>query len=212
MPPLLHRSAALGMCLTLWGCPSSPPPDAGAPRDANATADAPVRRNRRLRRRAARNRVRPSNGVAAAPTNEPAAEVYDEDPPEAPRVRHNPESGPTLPEDLGPPPATTFDMTQANSGPMGLEPAQVSRALNPLLPRFAACAEYATRDDGSGPRGRVNLRLRVRPDGSPAAARVSGGNGGPEFVLCVRRVAASARFAHFGGPDVFVTWGFDVDG
>ncbi len=54
--------------------------------------------------------------------------------------------------------------------------------------------------------------MRVRPDGSPAAARVSGGNGGPEFVLCVRRVAASARFAHFGGPDVFVTWGFDVDG
>ena len=100
MPPLLHRSAALGLCLTLWGCPSSPPPDAGAPRDAAPTADAPVRRNRRLRRRAARNRVRPSNGVAAAPANEPTTEVYDEDPAEAPRVRHNPESGPTLPEDL----------------------------------------------------------------------------------------------------------------
>jgi hypothetical protein len=211
MPSLLHRSAALGICLSLGACPSSPPPDAGAPRDA-AVVDAPVRRNRRLRRRAARNRVRPANGVAAAPAAGSPGEVFDEDPPEAPRVRHNPESGPTLPEDLGPPPATTFDMTQANDGPMGLEPAQVSRALNPLLPRFAACAEFATRDDGSGPRGRVNLRLRVRPDGSPAAARVAGGNGGPEFVLCVRRVAASARFAHFGGPDVFVTWGFDVDG
>ncbi|MFO0626586.1 MAG: hypothetical protein U0325_13310 [Polyangiales bacterium] len=211
MPPLLHRSVALGLCLTLWGCPSSPPPDAGAARDVIAASDAPVRRNRRLRRRAARNRARAENG-AAAPTTEPAGEVYDDDPPEAPQVRRNPESGPTLPEDLGPPPATTFDMTQAQNGPMGLEPRQVSRALDPLLPRFSACAAYATRDDGSGPRGRVNLRMRVRPDGSPAAARVSGGNGGPEFVLCVRRVAAAARFASFGGPDVFVTWGFDVDG
>ena len=94
---------------------------------------------------------------------------------------------------------------------MGLEPSQVSRALNPLLPRFAACAEYVTRDDGSGPRGRVGLRMRVRPDGHPIAARVSGGGGGQEFVLCVRRVAAAARFSRFEGPDVFVTWGFDVD-
>ena len=122
------------------------------------------------------------------------------------------ETGPVLPEDLGPPPSVELDLTQgAQAGPMGLEPAQIRRAMDPLLPRMAACAEATTDESGHGPRGRVGVRLRVHGDGRPTAARVSGGGGTAEFVTCVRRVVASARFDHFGGPDVFATWGFDVD-
>jgi hypothetical protein len=40
---------------------------------------------------------------------------------------------------------------------------------------------------------------------------VSGGGGPPEFLPCVRRVVAAARFEAFRGPDVMVGWGFDVD-
>jgi len=122
------------------------------------------------------------------------------------------ETGPTLPEDLGPPPARTLDLGTAPGGlAEGLEPRQVSRGLDPLLPRLSACAEATTGDDGHGPRGHVTVRLRVRNDGHPVAARVSGGGGPSLFVLCVRRVVASARFERFGGADVFVTWGFDID-
>lgn len=206
----IPRVAVLGLSLAIAGCPSTPPTDAGAPRDLGAV-DAGGRVNRRRARRRARQRVRTAQAQQdpTTPTADPQ-ELVDE-PAEPSRPRVNPESGPTLPEEMGPPPSTTFDMSQNSNGPMGLEPSQVSRALNPLLPRFAACAEFATRDDGSGPRGRVNLRMRVRPDGHPTAARVSGGGGGGDFVLCVRRVAAAARFARFEGPDVFITWGFDVD-
>lgn len=128
---------------------------------------------------------------------------------ERPSIR---ETGPMLPEDLGRPASVTYDMTAENSsGAMGLDPTEVSRAFQPLLGRLTACAEATTDDNGHGPRGRVTVRMRVRPDGTPIAARVSGGNGPPEFITCVRRVVASARFAPFRGPDAFITWGFDVD-
>jgi hypothetical protein len=81
--------------------------------------------------------------------------------------------------------------------------------MNPLLGRLERCAA-ATGDD-RGPRGRVSVRLRIRNDGAPLAARCTGGGGPPEFLVCVRRVVASARFAPFRGPDVFASWGFDVD-
>lgn len=121
------------------------------------------------------------------------------------------ETGPTLPEDMGPPPSMELDLTQNGGAPMGLEPAQVRRAMEPLIPRLTSCAAATTDESGHGPRGRVAVRLRVHGDGRPMAARVSGGGGTGEFVLCVRRVVASARFERFAGPDVFVTWGFDVD-
>jgi hypothetical protein len=121
------------------------------------------------------------------------------------------ETGPLLPEDLGPPPSTELDLTQGASGPMGLEPSQVRRGLDPLLGRLTACAAATADAAGNGPRGHVGVRLRVHGDGRPTAARVTGGGGVPEFVLCVRRVVASARFDRFAGPDVFATWGFDVD-
>jgi len=153
--------------------------------------------------------------VAQAPgahvaQNDPAESMEDEGPaPPRPRVT---ETGPVLPEDLGPPPSQELDMTQGGAGgPMGLEPSQIRRAMDPLLPRMSACAEATTDESGRGPRGRVGVRLRVHGDGRPVAARVSGGGGTAEFVMCVRRVVASARFDHFAGPDVFATWGFDVD-
>lgn len=205
----VRRLSLLGLCLSMLGCPSSPPPDAAAPRDVPAVSDSGPRRARRGRRR--RRIARRRAPAPEARVDEQAPDEFDEAP-EPSRPRVNPESGPTLSEDLGPPPAAAFDMTQMAQGPMGLAPSQVSRALDPLIPRFTACAAYATRDDGSGPRGHVRIRMRVRPDGHPTAARVSGGSGGAEFTLCVRRVAAAARFASFHGPDVFVTWGFDIDG
>jgi hypothetical protein len=132
-----------------------------------------------------------------------------EDEPEAPRPRIT-ETGPMLPENLGPAPEQTLDMTGGGEGPIGLEESDVSRGLNPLLGRFSNCAA-ATSDDNHGPRGRVTVRVRVRNDGRPTAARVSGGGGPAEFVTCARRVVASARFRSFRGSDVIVGWGFDVD-
>lgn len=125
----------------------------------------------------------------------------------------NPENGPMLSENLGPPPETHFDLTEAPSAdprPMGLTPGQVTRAMNPLLSRCQGCAAYVM-SLGAEPHGRVTARIRVRNDGHPIAARVTGGGGDPRFITCVRRVVASARFTAFAGPEVFTTWGFDVD-
>jgi hypothetical protein len=195
-------------CAAASGCPSSPPAavDAAAiVRPAPVDAGARARSGRRRRRRPTAQT--PGAQVAA---NEPTEMAYDEGPaPPRPRVT---ETGPVLPEDLGPPPSQELDMTQGGAtGPMGLEPSQIRRAMDPLLPRMSACAEATTDESGRGPRGRVGVRLRVHGDGRPVAARVSGGGGTAEFVTCVRRVVASARFDHFAGPDVFATWGFDVD-
>ncbi len=121
------------------------------------------------------------------------------------------ETGPTLPENLGPAPEQTMDLAGGGEGPIGLQEADVSRGFNPLLGRLSDCAAATTEDDGRGPRGRVSIRVRIRNDGRPIAARVTGGNGPPEFVLCVRRVVASARFRPFRGADEIVGWGFDVD-
>ncbi len=116
-----------------------------------------------------------------------------------------------LPEDLGPPPATTYDLGGGSTGPMGLSPEQVSEGFRPVMARLTTCAAATTDDQGHGPHGRVTVRIRVGGDGRPKAARVSGGGGPLEFLPCVRRVVASARFERFAGPDVFATWGFDVD-
>jgi hypothetical protein len=117
-----------------------------------------------------------------------------------------------LTENIGSAPAATYDMTSEHaSGPMGLEPQQISQGMNPVMGRLSACADATTDDHGGGPHGRVSVRLRIRNDGNPIAARVTGGGGPPEFVTCVRRVVASARFPRFNGPDVLASWGFDVD-
>jgi hypothetical protein len=136
------------------------------------------------------------------------------EPDPAPRQRPRiTESGPMLTEAVGRPSGATYDMTHASaaSGPMGLEPSQIARGMNPLLGRLSRCADATSDDQGHGPRGRVSIRLRIHANGSPAAAQVSGGGGSADFVTCVRRVVASARFDSFAGPDVFATWGFDVD-
>ncbi|MFO0604851.1 MAG: hypothetical protein U0324_16840 [Polyangiales bacterium] len=200
------------------GCPGDAPPDA-AVRDAavDARRDAGNRANRRRRRRgprvaSANGRAAPRNAPGVEPTNS-AAELPDEGPVDeapAPRPRIT-ETGPMLPENLGPAPEVTYDMGGPGEGPMGLNESQVSRGLDPLLPRLGNCAAATTDDDGRGPHGRVRVRLRIRNDGRPTAAQVSGGGGSAEFVTCVRRVVASARFASFRGPDVIVGWGFDVD-
>jgi hypothetical protein len=147
------------------------------------------------------------------PGDDPVGPDPDEDTtPPAPRPRPRiTETGPMLPEDLGRPPGATLDLTRNVRGPLGLDPAQVTHGMNPLLGRLGACAEATTDDQGHGPRGRVTVRLRVRPSGVPAAARVMGSGGRPEFIACVRRVVASARFPAFEGPDVFATWGFEID-
>ncbi len=152
----------------------------------------------------------PVAGHPAVAAHDPVETTEDDEGPAPPRPRMT-ETGPTLPEDLGPPPSMELDLTQNGGAPMGLEPAQVRRAMEPLIPRLTSCAAATTDESGHGPRGRVAVRLRVHGDGRPMAARVSGGGGTGEFVLCVRRVVASARFERFAGPDVFVTWGFDVD-
>lgn len=195
-------------CALAAGCPSKAPTVVDSGPAVLAAVDAGARsRARRPRRR--RPTARVPNGAPVVAANEPA-ETVDEDEAPAPRPRMT-ETGPTLPEDLGPPPSQELDLTQNATGPMGLEPSQVRRSMDPLLPRLSNCAAATTDESGRGPRGRVGVRIRVHGDGRPTAARVSGGGGTPEFVLCVRRVVASARFDHFGGPDVFVTWGFDVD-
>lgn len=209
-PSATHPSLVWLIALSqgLAACPSrEPAPDVPAAVDAPSRTDVPARARRRRR-----SRVRIAQSGARTPTAAQSPVESDEEVAGPARPRTNPESGPTLPEDLGPPPAATFDMTQGGGGAMGLEPAQITRGMNPLMPRFGACAEFATGDDGSGPRGRVSVRMRIRNDGRPTAARVSGGNGGSDFTLCVRRVVAAARFERFEGPDIFATWGFDVDG
>lgn len=201
--------AAVALTAGCPGCPDTPPPAAPA-RDAAADVprDAPARGARRRRR----SRVRvasadPQRNARAAA--EPASDDNAaEEPGPRPRIT---ETGPMLPEDLGPPPEVSYDMGAGGEGPMGLTPSQVSRGLDPLMGRLGTCAAATTDDQGRGPHGRVGVRLRIRSDGRPAAARVSGGGGPPEFVTCVRRVVASARFESFRGPDVIVSWGFDVE-
>ncbi|MBL8600995.1 MAG: hypothetical protein JNK72_03630 [Myxococcales bacterium] len=202
----------------VWlGCskPNEARIDAG-PSAADAAPEAGLRGRRRARRQRPRPGARLAQHAPAAgnPSAEGPSETADEgEEEEAPRPRPRvTETGPMLPENLGPPPAQTLDFGAANGdGPQGLEPAQVRRAMEPLLGRCGACVEATRSDDGRSPRGRVSVRLRVRNDGRPLAAQVSGGGGTAEFVTCVRRVVASARFDRFSGPDVFVTWGFDVD-
>jgi hypothetical protein len=116
-----------------------------------------------------------------------------------------------LPENLGPAPQQTIDFSATGDGPIGLDETAVSRALNPLLSRFSACVSATTDDNGRGPHGHISVRMRVRNDGHPTAARVSSGGAGSDFVNCARRVAASARFRPFRGSDVLIGWGFDVD-
>lgn len=197
-------SAALSACPER---PATTPAVDAAADVSRADARAATRRRRRSRRPRAQRGARAPSNANPAVDNAPEPDETDE-----PAARmENPETGRTLREDLGPPPETTLDMTQGSAqGPMGLSPSQVSRAMDPLLPRCQACAAYAG-EQGHEPHGRVTARLRVRNDGHPLAARVSGGGGDPRFILCVRRVVAAARFASFAGPDVFVTWGFDVD-
>jgi|GEM_PF-1324378 len=211
--------ASLTVVALLAGCPGCPFGDApdAAIRDAAADVrrDAPGRVTRRRRRRGPR--VAPANGRTApaqpqagsqAPPGESSEEVVDEAPAPRPRIT---ETGPMLPENLGPPPEVSYDMAAGSAGPMGLNESQVSRGLDPLLPRLGNCAAATTDDNGRGPHGRVRVRLRIRSDGRPTAAQVSGGGGPPEFTPCVRRVITSARFDGFRGPDVIVGWGFDVD-
>lgn len=121
------------------------------------------------------------------------------------------ETGPVLSENLGPPVQQSLDMTGNTQGPMGMDERAVSRGLNPLLPRLGNCAAATADSHGHGAHGRVSVRMRVTPSGRPIAARVSGGGGSAEFVLCVRRVFASARFGAFNGADAIVGWGFDID-
>src|SRR5439155_23923452 len=123
-----------------------------------------------------------------------------EDDHDSPAPRQRPritETGPMLSEDLGRPSDATLDLTRGGSGPMGLEPVQISRGMDPLLGRLSVCADATTDEQGRGPHGRVTVRLRIRPNGTPVAARVGGGGGGSDFVACVRRVVASARFPSF---------------
>lgn len=111
-----------------------------------------------------------------------------------------------LPEELGPAPSMQLDLSQSNEGPLGIEPAQVSRGMDPLMNRLQVCAA------ATDARGRVSVRMRIRPDGVPTAARVSlSGGADGEFIPCVRRVVASARFSRFNGPDAIVSWGFSID-
>jgi hypothetical protein len=200
-----------------FGC-TSPKPAQDAAISAAPVADAAIARGRRRRRR---TRVRAEGQVAqnSARTvdnsgsnngsNSLAPQEIDEPEPPRPRIT---ETGPMLPENIGPPPAQTLDMTgSGGEGPIGLGENDVNRALNPLLGRMGNCAAATTDDDGRGPHGRVSIRVRVRNDGRPIAARVTGGGGSSEFITCVRRVVASARFTAFRGSDSIVGWGFDVD-
>jgi outer membrane biosynthesis protein TonB len=211
--------------LAAEGCPrrdATPVPDAATAVAPDVPTPAP--RNRRRRRRpSVRSAVAAATHNARGTRGEPGADparasdedlaLADEPEESAPRERPQmTETGPMLPEDLGRPASVTYDMTGGEpGGPMGLDPGEVARGFRPLMGRLSNCAAATTDESGRGPRGRVTVRLRIRPDGTPAAARVSGGNGPPEFITCVRRVVASARFAPFHGPDAFATWGFDVD-
>ncbi len=199
------------------GCPGCPDRDAAPsdsrdaaldrPRDASS-ARARGRRRRRGVRAASNNGGAQRNAQGAQSPVDPIEDDTSE--PEAARPRIT-ETGPMLTENLGPAPEVNYDMGAAAEGPMGLSPEQVTRGMNPLMGRLGNCAAATTDDRGNGPHGRVSVRLRIHNDGRPIAARVSGGGGPPEFIPCVRRVVASARFDSFHGPDVLVGWGFDVD-
>lgn len=208
----------------LWHCslfhqdaPAHDAATADRPRDATAVATRRRRRNRNGRVVAQNtpnaNGHAPVGGPAGSEALDPVDGIDDgPDESAAPRVRPRiTETGPMLPEDLGPPPDVHYDLGAGQNGPMGLEPAQISRGMNPLMGRLSVCADATTDDNGHGPHGHVTVRLRIHNDGHPMAARVSGGGGPPEFITCARRVVASARFDHFSGPDVMATWGFDVD-
>lgn len=187
--------------------------------DRPADVTTATRGRRRRRNRGPRVATAQPNGHAPVGSNGADPSVpdntndgLDEAPDEAPRVRPRiTETGPMLPEDLGSAPDVNYDMGAGQTGPMGLEPAQISRGLNPLLSRLSVCADATTDDNGRGPHGHITVRLRIHNDGRPVAARVSGGGGPAEFITCARRVIASARFDHFSGPDAMATWGFDVD-
>lgn len=209
-PRSILRYAFVGALGLVLGCPSPPPPVRPADAGVDVPRDARGRQGRRRRRARVRVASRTPQGTTAPPVG-PQGPIED-DPPEAPRVRGPiPERGPVLTDNLGPPPEAHFDMAAGQEGPMGLSPEQVRQGLEPLMPRFVACVEWGTDDEGHGPRGRVPVRLRIHNDGRPVAARVSGAGGSAEFVTCVRRVVAAARFDRFAGPDVMATWGFDVD-
>jgi hypothetical protein len=113
-------------------------------------------------RTTARNNAAGQPNAAGENVLSPAEMDDTTEAPPRPRVT---ETGPMLPENLGPPPSMTLDMGSESQGPMGLEPAQISRGMDPLLPRFGACAEATTDDQGHGPHGRVTIRLRIRNHG-----------------------------------------------
>lgn len=202
----------VGLALALEGCRESrvvPAGDAAAGPDARAdVTSARGRRGRGRRgRRVAVANTNANENRAARTTESPAEDPGGGDDEQAPEPRPRiTERGPMLPEDLGAAPSMQMDLTQANEGPLGIEPSQVSRGLDPLMGRFQVCAA------ATDAQGRVSVRLRIRADGTPLAARVSlNGNAGAEFLPCVRRVVASARFARFNGPDAMVNWGFSID-
>ncbi len=117
-----------------------------------------------------------------------------------------------LTENIGSAPQQTIDFSSGGGdGPIGLDETAVARTLNPLISRFSNCVSATTDDNGRGPHGHISVRMRVRNDGQPIAARVGSGGGGTDFVNCARRVAASARFRSFRGGDVIIGWGFDVN-
>lgn len=185
------------------------------PVDAAVSSDA---RDAQARARRGRGRRRGRVVVAGADRGartgngpSPANDILGDDPqggddepaPERPRIT---ERGPMLPEDVGSAPSMSMDLTQNNDGPLGIEPSQVSRGMDPLMGRLQVCAA------ATDAQGRTSVRLRIRNDGTPTAARVSlSGSASSEFVPCVRRVIASARFGRFNGPDALVSWSFSVD-
>lgn len=223
MTPKTVRCGLAVLSFALLGCsflhPDAPARDAAVdrPHDATTVATRRRRRNRNGRVTAQNNpgaNAHAPGSPAGSEALDPINGVDDPGDPGDPAPRERPritETGPMLPEDLGSAPDVHYDMGAGQTGPMGLEPAQITRGMNPLMHRLTVCADATTDDNGRGPRGHVTVRLRIHNDGRPVAARVSGGGGPPEFITCARRVVASARFDHFGGPDVMATWGFDVD-
>jgi len=218
---------ALALALSLpidLGCSSrSRPADAGVgiaqpPQDSGIARGRRRRRRTRVRTASAQSPIVAQNSgpVLTQRPVQPSTQAtstgpIEDDEPDPPRPRIT-ETGPMLTENLGPPPSQTIDLTTTGGdGPIGLDESAVSRALNPLLGRLGNCAAATTDDDGRGPHGRVGIRMRVGNNGRPMAARVSGGGGSSEFVTCVRRVVASARFTTFRGPEQIIGWGFDVD-
>lgn len=205
--------ALAAMALLMFACAQNKPlPDAAKSAQSIAPSVAQDRRRRRTRivtryRATASN---PSHGARSLDSTATSTGLQQVDEVAPLRARIT-ETGPVLPEDIGPAPAQTLDMTAGDQGPIGLSESAVRRALDPLLGRMANCAAATTDENGRGPHGHVSIRIRVRHDGQPIAARVSGGGGPAEFITCVRRVVASARFAAFRGPDAIVNWGFDID-